>query len=1178
MENAGTFSNPDLIKQFTEQKIINIKSMQMYKKTSCTRDYYPIKCLKRTLKIMKTIFVLLLVGMYSVSAASYSQNAKVSISLKNSSVNKLFEEIKKQTSYSFWYDVSDVDENQKVSVNVENKSVKEVLETVFKDKSLDVSVTGNHIVISKAASKGVAKIEQSDKRTIRGKVLDRSGESIIGASVKEDGTSNGTITDIDGNFKLTLTGGKKLLVSYVGYENATVSIDANKDDYQVTLREDTKLLEEVVVVGYGSQKKANLTGSVATVNYDKEMANRPITNASQALSGKVSGVYASQNGGSPGSEGATIRIRGVGTLNNSDPLVLIDGVEGRLAEINPNDIASITVLKDAASAAIYGSRAANGVVLVETKTGDGTEKVSINYNGYFGFKQLGRKYDIISNSAEYMEIWNSALANEDRSALFPQDVIDSFRNGTDKYRYPNTNYFDEVYHTAFSTQHNVSASVGTKNSSTYISLSYLNDDGIVKNTSSERFSMNINSELKLSDRLKIGARGRMMRKVTDRPYDHISRVVYMMANGHPFSTPYLQDGETFGGTMALYESGDNKGQPIVDTRNPFPDLYNGQTQYVNSFFKGNVYLTANILDGLSVTAQYSGQYNNNNQDKYNEMLYTYTDLEGSNKKASLDFPTTMKVYRQTTDEYYGTFFANANYNKTFKDIHEISAVVGVQQEALTYRISKVERQTLPKEGLHQVDAGADMSMANGNKYLWRMLSYFGRVNYALMSRYLFEVNFRGDASSRFKKTDRWGYFPSFSAAWRVSEEPFMKNQNVVNNFKIRASWGKLGNQNIGTSGNGDYFPYLQTVSQQYRADGDRNTYYSFANTLAPGVAITQLVDPNITWETTTTTDIGVDLGFLNNRLTLEADYFDRKTSDIIVQLPIPLIMGNIGSPYENIGKVSNKGFEMNLGWQDNLPEADLTYNIGFNLTYLNNKVTKFREDAPDPTDAYLIREGYSYKTLYGFISEGVYQSDSEAKEHMKNNGYEPVAGDLRYKDVNGDGKLDYRDKQEIGNTIPKITYGINGSVAWKDFDLSFLFTGAAKYHMYTQNSWSVPLGISGGAITKRWRNASTRENPNSELPMIKLNDTWNKQVSSFWTNKMSWFKLKNIQLGYNVPKSLTDKLRVEGLYVYVNGTDLFTVVMGDDYEGFDPEQDTQSTGYSHYPLPRVVSFGLNINF
>lgn len=1012
----------------------------------------------------------------------------------------------------------------------------------------------------------VQKVTQSTIQ-VKGKIVDSSGEPIIGAAISIPGTASGTVTDLDGNFILNAAPNAKLEISYVGYKNQTLV--ATSKFLNIVLEEDNEVLDEVVVVGYGVQKKANLTGSVATVNYNQELENRPITDASQALSGKVSGVWVSQNSGSPGSDGATLRVRGYGTLNNSDPLVLIDGVEGRLAEVNPNDIGSITVLKDAASAAIYGSRAANGVVLIETKKGSG-EKIAVNYNGYIGVQDLDMKYDIVSNSAEYMTLWNSAMTNSGSDPLFPQNVIDKFKEGGDPYRYPNTNYFNEVFRTSLLTQHNLSVTAGGKRSSNYLSVSYMKNDGIMRNTDSERFSLNLNNETKVTDWLKMGARVRLMRKITTQPYNGIGRVIYMMANGHPFSSPYLEDGKTYGGTQALYLDGDKAGQPIVDTRNPFPDLYNGQQKYTNNFAKGNVFATIDFMEGLSLTAQYSGQYNLNNKNEYNELAFTYTGINGENQTKPLDYPSTLYIRERFTDEYYSTFFTNLNFNRIFKEIHDVSAVLGMQQESLDYKFSEAEKTDPAKGDLHQIDSGTLNPQAKGNRYRWRMLSYFGRVNYALMGKYLAEVNLRADGSSRFAKGNRWGYFPSLSAAWRLSEESFMKEVSFLDNFKIRASWGQLGNQNIGNSSNSDYFPYLTTLTQDYA-----NTSYNFGNTLAPGVAQMELVDKDITWETTTTTDIGFDLGLLNNRLNIEFDYFNRKTKDIIVQLPIPLIMGNMKAPFENIGQMSNKGVELGINWSDRIPSADFSYSIGANITYLKNKVLKFREDSPD--QLYLIREGYSYKTLYGFNAIGVYQTDEEASEHMHSNSYKPIAGDLKYEDINGDGKLDYQDKMEIGNTIPKWTYGINGNLTWKNFDLNFLFTGIAGVKGYFQNAWTEPLGISGGTITKRWRNAWTKENPSTELPMIRVNDTWNRQESSFWACNLSWFKLKNIQLGYSVPSSFAKKMMLEKFYIYVNATDLFTLASS-KYEGFNPERNTFDSGYNHYPTPRVFSFGLNVTF
>lgn len=1125
--------------------------------------------------IFTSLALLLAAGMpvMAVSPRALSQFVNVELVHSKTTVGTIIQSISQQTGYEFSYDVSILNkEISDVSVNVKKERIENVLDQVFKGTGISYKIVNNRIFLKNDVytydnqvfiKRGGVK-QQSKK--IIGTVVDATGMPVIGANVMVKGTTNGTITDMDGKFSLEVEDGAVLQVSYIGFANQEIKV-GNQTSLSIAMKEDAEALDELVVVGYGVQKKANLTGSVSTVKYGQELENRPITDPSQALSGKTTGVWVSQNSGAPGSDGATIRVRGYGTLNNTEPLVLIDGVEGRMAELAPNDIESITVLKDAASAAIYGSRAANGVVLIETKKGSG-DKVTINYNGYFGVQQLGRRYNLISNSAEYMELWNTAFTNSGSDPLFPSDVIEAFRNGNDPYRYPSTNYFDEVFRNAFTTQHNLSATVGGKKSHSYISLGYLNNNGIIKNTDSERYSLTVNTEAKVTDWLKMGARARMMRKTTNQPYDGISRVIYMMANGHPFSTPYLQDGKTFGGTQALYMSGDKAGQPIVDTRNPFPDLYNGLNQSINTFMKGNAYMTIDFMKGLSLTAQYSAQYNNNNQDKYNQLLYCYTDLEGSNKSKPLDFPSTLYVYRKVEDELYSTFFANLNFNRSFGK-HDISALLGFQQEALTKRLTSAQKTDPAKDDLHQVDSGSKNPTATGNKFQWRMLSYFGRVNYAFDGKYLAEFNLRADASSRFAKGNRWGYFPSVSAGWRLSEEEFIRNLGIFDNLKLRASWGKLGNQNIGSSSNSDYFPYLTVLTQDY------SNSYNYNNTLAPGAAVTGLVDQDITWETTTSTDIGVDMGFLKNRLSVEADYFMKKTTDIIVQLPIPLIMGGLTAPFENVGEMKNNGFELNVNWQDNISK-DFSYNIGANFTYVDNEVTKFR-GGKSPDQLYLIREGYSYKTLYGFIQEGVYQSDEEAKQHMHSNGYIPEAGDLKYKDVNGDGRLDYQDKQEIGNTIPKFTYGINAGLTWKNFDLNLQFAGIAGVHGYFQNAWTEPLGISGGTITERWRDAWTPENPSDELPKIKVNDTWNRQQSSFWACNMSWFKLKNIQLGYTLPKTLSQKMFLQKCYVYVNATDLFTLV-SDKYEGFDPERDTFADGYGHYPIPRVFTFGLNLTF
>lgn len=1097
-------------------------------------------------------FLLLCVSVFSVRAQS------VNLQVNDMRFEQVLSEIRAQTGYTFVYSDQLVDVNQKISVQLKDIPLTEALVQVLKETNLKAEIRNKQIFLVEKLEKHQVSIP---KKIIEGVITDASGESVIGANIIVKGSADiGTVTDIDGRFSLEVPEDATLIISYIGFANKELDVKG-KTQFNILIKEDSELLDEVVVVGYGVQKKVNLTGSVSTVNYNKELENRPITDASQSLSGKVSGVYVSQNSGAPGSDGSTIRIRGYGSLNGATPLVLIDGVEGRLSELNPTDIASISVLKDAASAAIYGSKAANGVILVETKKGE-NEKISITYNGYVGLQQLGERYELINNSAEFMDIWNKANINANKEKLFPDEVINAFRTNSDSYKYPNTDWFDEVFRTSVTTQHNLSVSYGTKKSKTYLSLGYLKNNGIIKNTDSERYNLTINTEVAVNENIKIGGRMRMMHKDISQPYNGIGRVIMMIANGYPFATPYLEDGTTYGGSQALYLSGSKKGEPIVDTRNPFPDLYNGSNEFNNTFMKASTYISMDLFKGINFMAQYTYQYNQNVNDRYNEVAYSYTDI-GVNKTKPLDYATTLTMYRGGISEMYSNFYANLNYNKTIEEKHDIALLLGYQQEGTMIKTLSGAKNDPPKSGIHQIDAGTSNPTISGNKNENRMISYFGRLNYAYDQKYLAEVNLRADASSRFAKGNRWGIFPSLSGAWRLSEEKFITNLNLFDNLKLRASWGELGNQNV--VGN---FPYLAVISQN-----NKNSY-NYNSILAPGAAKDELVDPSITWETTATINMGIDMGLFNNRLTLELDYFDKKTRDILVQLPIPELVGVLTAPMQNIGKMRNQGFEINIGWKDHIQSTDFTYRLNLNMSAVKNKVVKFK-GGKSPDQLYLIREGHSYKALYGYLFDGIYQSDEEANEHMKNNGYKPVAGDIRYKDVNNDGKLDYRDKQEIGNTIPRLTYGLNGELSWRKFDLNFQFSGITGVTGYIQNQWTEPLSVSGGSITKRWRNAWTQENKSQDLPHIRVNDTWNRQNSSFWASDMSWFKLKNIQLGYSFDKEQYPKLLVERLYLYLNATDVFTLV-GDKYEGFDPERNTFDSGYNHYPIPQIFTIGINL--
>lgn len=1123
--------------------------------------------IKHFLLIMRTTFILLFICVFcSMAEMSYTQNARVTINKRNVSLKEVLNEIERQTDYLFIYS-NEVNTNENVSVKSKEQAVANVLNKLLKDKNVDYTMEGNHIILAVKKNEGKeemesAEVQQQQKKEITGRIVDAAGIPVIGANIVEVGTTNGTVTDVDGNFSLSVEEDANIRISYIGYLDQTIAT-VGQSSFNITLIEDTRALDEVVVVGYGVQKKVNLTGAVSTVQYDEELGNRPITNASQAISGQMPGIWVSQNSGQPGNDAARIRIRGWGTLNNSSPLIIIDGVEGDLNNINPRDIESISVLKDAASAAIYGSKAANGVVLVTTKSGNRSEKTQVTLSSYFGIQQLGRRYELITNSAEHMKLTNQALLNAGGSPLFPDNLITAFENGTDKYKYPNTDWFDVLFKDAPIQEHNLSITGGTEKSTTFISFNYLNQEGMIPNTKTERYGLRANMGLDVNSWFHLDTRINYNRRISEEPYNDLiygslGRIFDMLSGAAPYIAPYTRDGK-YGSVEAITDTG----IALYDNRNPLIDANNGKKKTEIDFLSLNVNADIKLAEFLHWSTNVSSRGTWNLTDNYNETLVGYSDsgipmmTKNYNREG-------LEISRSQYSTLMNNVFSTLNFNKTVNEKHELSAIAGLQLEDMKIKNTYARKSDPPKEGLTQVDAGTSGIQAQGNMNGLRMFSYFGRLNYAFDNKYLFEFNIRADGSSRFKKENRWGIFPGMSVGWRLNEESFMENQDIFSNLKLRASWGELGNQNIA-----DYWPYLTIINQ------NNNLSYSYNGTFAPGAAVTSLVDDNITWETTSSLDVGLDAGFLDNKVNVEADYFYKKTSDILVQLPIPLMMGGLTAPYENRGEMVNKGFEfiLNLGNRQ-FGRDHFGYNIGLNLTYIDNEVTKFGGNSPD--QLYLIREGYSYQTLYGYKAIGIYQSDEEAKEHMFANSYKPIAGNLKFEDLNEDGKLGFEDRQEIGNTIPKFSYGLNASFNYKGFDLNLLFQGLAGVHGYNQNTFTY-LNLDTRSITTKWRDAWSPDNKDTDVPILYFNNSWDNQESSYWVKDLNFLKLKNVQLGYDLPQSLTSRTGLEKIYLYLNAQNVF-VLVDKDFEGYDPEKDTFTHGINQFPVPRIISFGINLNF
>ena len=1100
------------------------------------------------------------------AATLQTEQTTLTVRMNNCTIKDVFDHIEKNSEFVFVYHGANINLHRRVNLDVRDKSVEVILERLFKGTDVEYIINNRQIIVRRNEKKenSSLSIQQAKKITVTGIVKDTHGEPLIGVNVLVKGSRTGTITDMDGHFLLNEVSPNAMVsISYIGYKTEEIALN-NRSSLTITLTEDSEQLDEVVVVGYGTQKKVNLTGSVSSVKFDEELANRPITDASQALSGKVSGVWISQNSGKPGDDGAQLRIRGWGTLNNSDPLVIIDGVEGVFSQINPSDIESITVLKDAASAAIYGSKAANGVVLVTTKMGKNNEKTHVELNSYVGVQQLGRRFDLVTNSAELMTMANQALANGGESPLYPESLISDFKNGTDPYKYPNTDWYEHVYRNALITGHNLSIRGGSEKLSSFLSLNYLKQEGIITNTDAERFGMRANLEYKVNSWLKVGARLNYIRRNSQEPFD-LSRVFFIQSGAAPFIAPYTRDGR-FGSVEAIAQDG----TLLYDNRNPLIDASNGATKTTLDYMSLNAFATVDFTKDLNLQVTWASNGNWKMVDKYNETLYGYTDsgIETMTINYNRDG---LEMSREQISTMRNNFHATLNYSKKFVEKHSVAGILGAQLE--NYNIKNVyARRTDPaKDGLTQVDAGTNGIQGKGNMQGLRMASYFGRLNYAFADKYLFEMNLRADASSRFKRGNRWGVFPGFSAGWRLSEESFIKNVNIFSNMKLRASWGQLGNERI------DLFRYVDLMNLKViKNDGSITDYnYPLNGAMQSGAAITAYNDPNITWETTTMTNVGIDASLLNGNLDFSFEFFDKRTSDILRKVTLPDQVGGLDGPIRNIGEVSNKGFELNMGYRNNI--GNFRYEVNGNMTFIKNKIVSLKGQTIID-GMFILEEGKPIDSYYMLHAIGIFQSEEE----IKNSPYQTAAtkpGYLKFEDTNGDGKITEDDRQIRGGVIPKITYGFNINLGYKDWDLSAFFQGVTDVYTYGDRIGATPLWF-GCGLPEQWlTDAWTPERGTSAtLPILTtyegcLNE--NFRTNDFWLRNASYLRLKNLQLSYNVPVSFLKSGVVKRLKVFVNAQNLFTFSPMKD---FDPEKNLKGSNWYAYPSVRTYTAGVNVTF
>ena len=891
------------------------------------RDDSRLLSLKIT-RIMKITAILILAGILQVSAVTYAQEHRISVAVENGTFYDVVSQIEKQSEFMFFYKSEEIDNNQRINLKVKDKLVSEILNEVTRNNNLAYKITGKHIIITKQISVNPI------KRVVTGIIKDTNGEPIIGANVIEKGTTNGTVTDIDGKFSLSVDENSMLEVSYIGYITQLIS---QKDCSEICLKENTQFIDEVVVVGYGTQKKANLTGAVTMVS-SEDLSKKMVGQSSMALQGVMPGVTVTQTSGQPGKDGGTIRIRGIGTLNNSDPLVLVDGMEMGINNVDPNLIESISVLKDAASSAIYGSRAANGVILITTKRAK-TGEFSVSYSGYAGWQNPTDLRDPV-DAVSHMQMMNIANVNVGKSPVFSEEQINNTIKGTDRDNYPNTDWQKLIYNgSGFQQSHFLTLNGGSEKMRVLAAIGYYDQTGIVDNTNYKRYTARFNTDMQLSKRLsvKFDVYGRLMK--AEEPSSGLSEehsgILYWL-NRMPATQPAIHSN----GLMGIGWDGDN----------PYAKIYQSGLNKENTpSLAATGSVNYKFTDWLTFDGSYSLHFVPKENIKFTNSIKTYYP----NGNIAYEKPAKASLSEKKTNSLNQDFKAMLNFNKTFGD-HNVKALVGFSHESYTGKWISASRSDYVFPQYPVLNAGSIEDMKNeGSGDEWVLRSFYGRLNYDYKSKYLFEANIRYDGSSRFASGNKWGVFPSFSAGWRISEEAFWEPfKNVVDNVKLRASWGQLGNQLIGNYSFASFVTYGtnimggQAMSSAYLSD---------------------MANPDISWEKTTMTNIGLDMS-LFSKLSMTFDYYVRRTSDILLKLDIPKFTG-LNAPYQNAGVVDNKGWDLSFSWRDNI--SDFQYGATFVLSDVRNEVVDLK--GVKRTGLTVSNEGYPINSLYGLEAIGFIQ-------------------------------------------------------------------------------------------------------------------------------------------------------------------------------------------------------------
>lgn len=973
---------------------------------------------------------------------------------------------------------------------------------------------------------------QSDN-LIKGRVSDSLNNPLQGVTVEVKGENQFVVTNANGLFTVSVKNltTSVLGFSFIGYQEKEVTVAGNRF-LNLVLSSTSATLTDVVVVGYGKQKRVNLTGAVSSVSGD-QIANRPVTNISTALQGLLPGVAVIQQSGQPGHDNGIIRVRGVGTMNDATPMVVVDGIVSSMEDLNPNDIESVSVLKDASAGSIYGSRAANGVILITTKRGK-TGAPQVKYNGYVGVQKLTSMPQYL-NSYDYAKLLNEGLKNEGQPARYTDAELEKFRTGSDPANYPNTDWIGLLYSgSGLQNSHNLSVAGGSDASRYLLSMGYLDQKGLIQNTNSNRYNVRFNLDSKISQLFSVGLTSTLSRQNINEPAGVATRsgIGELIRQANRIPPTFLNKYPN--GTWARHIDGN----PIAWAED------GGLRSDIVSHALGDVFAELNIAKGLKLRGSAGMDFNMTDRNtQLKDITYGDGSYQGPNSLTDLIGRSTRTILQSLL-----------TYNTSIGS-HYLNVLFGTSREAFRYDEDNAYRQNFPNNGLTELNAGATLGMTNGGySYETRLGSYFGRLNYNYKGKYLLEGSMRYDGSSKFSEEKRWGLFPSFSAGWRISEESFMKAVSLINDLKLRGSYGSVGNNSTG-----DY-QYIPKIAL--------GQTYPFGGVITSGAAQLSASNPNLRWEKSTTMDLGLDMSLVQGKLTFTADYYDRYTDDILISVPVSSIYG-LPAPTVNAGAVRNKGWEFLVG--DKGRVGDFSYYTSFNIGLNKSKVEKYA----NPVKGWRIQaEGYEWNAFYGYEYIGKYQTDEQVQKAAKIPGAPVQKGDLMFKDQNGDGKIDGADRVVLGSDVPGVTYGLNLGFKYKNFDLSAFGQGASDVSLVLNNEIEFPF-LNGAKAQVKHLDRWTPETPNGKFPLTHVNQTYNfDNISSFNTVNSSYFRIKNLQIGYSLPVGVLHSLHISNVRVYVSAQNLITITRLD--KGFDPE--SQVDAQYRYPNVKIYTGGLNVNF